>query len=45
VGRRIAAGTGPWSSHGVYVVTSETTTAKDGQIENVAVPVDPSLPG
>lgn len=38
VGRRIACA-GPWSSDGVYVVTTETVTTSDGQVESIAVPV------
>jgi hypothetical protein len=38
VGRTIACA-GPWSPDGVYVVTTETVTAPNGQIENIAVPV------
>jgi hypothetical protein len=37
VGRRIAAGTGPWSSDSVYVVTEETVMADD-RVDNIAVP-------
>lgn len=42
VGRRIACGTGAWSPDGVYVVTRETTTAADGQLYSIAVPVGPN---
>jgi hypothetical protein len=40
VGRRIAAGPGPWSPSGIYVVTAETTTDADGRPESIAVPAE-----
>jgi hypothetical protein len=38
VGKRVCCGTGPWSKECVYVVTSDTTSGPDGQVESVAVP-------
>jgi N6-adenosine-specific RNA methylase IME4 len=38
IGKRVCCGTGFWSKESVYVVTSDTTSGLDGQVENVAVP-------
>jgi hypothetical protein len=38
VGKRVCCGTGFWSKECVYVVTNDTTSGPDGQIESVAVP-------
>jgi hypothetical protein len=38
IGKRVSCGTGPWSKECVYVVTSDTTSGPDGQVESVAVP-------
>ena len=38
IGKRVCCGTGFWSKDCVYVVTSDTTSGPDGQVESVAVP-------
>jgi hypothetical protein len=38
IGKRVCCGTGLWSKECVYVVTSDTTSGLDGQVESVAVP-------
>jgi hypothetical protein len=38
IGKRVCCGTGTWSKECVYVVTSDTTSGLDGQVESVAVP-------
>ena len=37
VGKRVCCGTGPWSKDCVYVVTDDTTSGPDGQVESLAV--------
>ena len=39
VGKRVCCGTGLWSKDCVYVVTGDTTSGPDGQVESLAVPV------
>ena len=38
VGKRVCCGTGFWSKERVYVVTGDTTSGPDGQVESLAVP-------
>jgi hypothetical protein len=38
IGKRVCCGTGLWSKECVYVVTGDTTSGLDGQVESVAVP-------
>ena len=38
VGKRVFCGPGPWSMHGVYLVTARVELTEDGQEANVAVP-------
>jgi hypothetical protein len=38
IGKRVCCGTGAWSKECVYVVTSDTISGRDGQVESVAVP-------
>ncbi len=38
VGKRVCCGAGFWSKDCVYVVTSDTTSGLDGEVESVAVP-------
>jgi hypothetical protein len=38
IGKRVCCGTGAWSKESVYVVTGNTTSGPDGQVESVAVP-------
>jgi hypothetical protein len=38
LGKRVCCGTEVWSKDCVYVVTNDTTSGLDGQVENVAVP-------
>jgi len=40
IGKRVCCGTGLWSKECVYLVTDDTISGHDGQVENVAVPAD-----
>jgi hypothetical protein len=38
IGKRVCCGTEPWSKECVYVVTNDTISGLDGQVESLAVP-------